>query len=216
MKKLFIEAKYTGKADIDKINLDKLPKRIGLVSAVQFVDLVDDISVFLKSKNKISIIGKGKQKHSCQVLGCDVGSAEKIKDKVDAFLYVGDGSFHPIGVALRTDKPVFVFNPCMNHFYELPKEDIENYKRKRKGALLKFLSADNVGILVSTKPGQHQPMKKLEVLEKKYPKKKFYTFVAETIDINQLENFGFIEAWINTACPRLEEDYSLLNISELK
>ena len=52
-------------------------------------------------------------------------------------------------------------------------------------------------------------------LEKKYPDKKFYTFVAETIDYAQLDNFNFIEAWINTACPRIEEDIKVLNIEDL-
>ena len=56
----------------------------------------------------------------------------------------------------------------------------------------------------------------LIALEKKYPKKHFYIFVADMIDINQFNNFSFIDAWINTACPRLEEDHILLNIKELK
>ena len=82
--------------------------------------------------------------------------------------------------------------------------------------MLKFLAGKNIGILISTKPGQKYPLNKLRFLEKKYPDKKFYFFVADHIDINQFQNFPFIDAWINTSCPRLEEDFILVNISELK
>ena len=82
--------------------------------------------------------------------------------------------------------------------------------------MIKFLNAKNIGFLISTKPGQKYPIKKLEEFEKKHKEKRFYYFVADHIDINQFENFRFIEAWINTACPRLEEDYVLLNIDDIK
>ena len=41
---------------------------------------------------------KGKQKYKAQILGCDTTAAEKIKDKVDAYLYIGTGKFHPIAL----------------------------------------------------------------------------------------------------------------------
>jgi len=37
---------------------------------------------------------------------------------------------------------------------KVPKKDIELLKIRLKTALIKFLSAKNIGILVSTKPGQ--------------------------------------------------------------
>jgi len=60
-------------------------------------------------------------------------------------------------------------------------------------------------------------IKRLDLLKKKYEDKKFYTFIAETIDLNQLENFPFIECWVNTACPRIAEDKKgMININEIK
>ena len=94
-------------------------------------------------------------------------------------------------------------------------EAYSNYQKRKKGAMLKFLNGNNIGILVSTKQGQHHPIKQLSILKTKYPKKQFYIFVADMIDINQFDNFSFIDAWINTACPRIEEDYILLNIKDL-
>lgn len=49
-----------------------------------------------------------------------------------------------------------------------------------------------------------------------YPNKKFYIFIADTIDYNQLNDFPFIEAWVNTACPRIEEDFRMVNIEKYK
>ncbi|MBI2112760.1 diphthamide synthesis protein, partial [Candidatus Woesearchaeota archaeon] len=36
--------------------------------------------------------------------------------------------------------------------------------------------------------------------------KKFYFFVDNTISYGQLENFPFVEVWVNTACPRIGLD----------
>ena len=49
-----------------------------------------------------------------QILGCDVNAAKKIKNKVDAFLYIGSGEFYPLGVALETGKKVIIANPKTN------------------------------------------------------------------------------------------------------
>ena len=113
-------------------------------------------------------------------------------------------------------KDVYILNPFDGKISRLDKKKIEIYKKRKKGAMIKFLSGKNIGVLVSTKPGQKYPLKQLEFLEKKYKDKKFYFFITDNIDFNQLENFPFIDSWINTACPRLEEDFSLVNILELR
>ena len=38
MKTIFIPAQYEGKVDFDKIKLDKLPKKIGIVTTAQFLN----------------------------------------------------------------------------------------------------------------------------------------------------------------------------------
>lgn len=211
MKQLFIEAKYSKSIKISKEIANKLPSKVGLVSSIQFLDHLKSIKkLLLKNENIKKIIIGG------QILGCNAKCAEKIKNKVDAFLYIGDGSFHPLAVALATNKPAFTFNPITNQLKQIEKQTIENYKKRKKGALLKFLNADTVGIIISTKPGQYYNPKNLKSLEKKYKNKNFYTFITETIDYKQLENFPFIEAWINTACPRIEEDIKIINIGEIK
>jgi len=206
MKTLFIEAKYDKPVQISEKIEEKLPSSLGLVSSIQFIDSLPLIKKQLK--NKKTIIGG-------QILGCNVKNAEKIKNNVDAFLYIGDGRFHPLGVALATKKPVYKFDPITQLFDKIDDIDIETYKNRKKGALLKFFNADTVGVLVSTKSGQYFDINQLVSLKKKYPQKKFYTFIADTIDYGQLENFPFIQTWVNTACPRIEEDIKVVNISEI-
>jgi len=108
MKTLFIEAKYTGKISLTNEAVSHIPNRIGLLTTVQFAFQIEDIKSQLIGKKVI--VPKGKQKHYAQVLGCDVSASEAIKDKVDAFLYIGSGEFHPLGIALKTGKTVFCFN----------------------------------------------------------------------------------------------------------
>jgi len=206
MKQLFIEAKYNKQVKISKEIIEKLPDKVGLVSSIQFIDSLPSIKKQLKNK---AIIGG-------QILGCKVSNAENIKNKVNAFLYIGDGKFHPLGIAIKTKKPVFTLSPFNNKFKKIEKQEIENYEKRKKAALVKFLHADTVGIIISTKPGQYYNIDKLKELEKKYKDKKFYKFITDTIDYKQLENFPFIQAWLNTACPRIEEDISILNIEDLK
>jgi len=235
MKTLFIEARYDKKIRLDKRISDKIPDKIGLVATVQFADQLKDIKKFLIKNNKKIFIAKAKQKYPGQILGCDVRAAEKIKNKVDAFLYIGSGRFHPIGVHIKTKKPVFIFNPLSNNFSKLDKKDIERYEKRKKGKLLKFLTSSKIGFLVSLKPGQNRLKQVLEFkdfienkdkkiknilknkkIKKYFKNKKTYIFASETLDISQLDNFPFIECWINTACPRIEEDKSnIINIEDI-
>ncbi|MBW2988902.1 2-(3-amino-3-carboxypropyl)histidine synthase subunit [Candidatus Woesearchaeota archaeon] len=209
MKTIFIEGRYKGHIKIGRDIEKRLPEKIGLVSSIQFLGSLQDIKKQLAGR---AIIGG-------QVLGCNAKNAEKMQNKVDAFLYIGDGQFHPLGIAIKTKKTVFTFNPISKTFDKVKEQDIKEYKKRKKTALLKFLHSENIGVLVSAKPGQHYGLKKLwaeeDRLRKKYRDKRFYTFIADTIDYSQLENFPFIEAWVNTACPRMEEDIRIADIRDI-
>jgi len=180
--------------------LDKLPKRIGLVTTIQHLHQLAEAKEFLSKKGINALIAG-------QILGCDASSAVKIKDKVDAFLYIGSGEFHPVEIALETKKRTITANPFSGIIGEVKKEQIENIEKRQKGALMRFLSSDKIGILVSLKPGQNklkQALKLKEKLEKKG--KEAYIFVADNLDLKQCENFPFIQSWVNTACPRIADD----------
>lgn len=211
MKTIFIEAKAEMSKEI-KFDVAKLPDKVALVAAVQFLDWLPELKKFVESKGKKAVV--------CgQILGCDVSSTKETASKdCDAFLYLGTGRFHPIAVALEHDKPVFNLHPESMQLTEVSKEDIEKIKKRRKGQLVKFYSSKEIGVLISTKPGQSTVQGKIEThfkLQEKYPDKNFYFFLTNTLQENELENFPFIQCWINTMCPRIEEDLRVLNIRDL-
>jgi len=216
MKTIFIHTKYTGKVDLSKIDLDKLPKRIGVVTTTQFLNKIDEIKEYLEKNNKEIFVDKIKQRNEGQLLGCDVGAATKIQDDVDAFLYIGSGEFHPLGVALSTKKDVFTFNPVSGVFTRLEVKEVEKYKKTKKAKYVRFLHADNIGILVSIKPGQYSYKKAIEIKEKFEKKgKKCFIFVSDTLDTNEMNNFPFIDFWVNTACPRIADDKDKKNVIDM-
>ncbi|MFC1697011.1 diphthamide synthesis protein, partial [Nanoarchaeota archaeon] len=201
-----------------------LPNQIGLITTVQFVDQIDTIKEMLEGKGKKVFIGKSdKIPNKGQILGCNIEAATNIKDKVDSFLYIGDGMFHPKLLLLKLEKDVFRFDPYSNKFEKLNRNEIEKIKKRQKGAMLKYLSSKEIGILVSTKPGQYN-LDSANKLKKKLKQegKNAYILTADTFDFNELENFPFIECYVNTMCPRIGIDDTIrlnrpvINIDDLE
>jgi len=204
MKTLFIEAKSNIDIKLSKEQIAKLPKNIGLASTIQHLHKIKDI----QSQIPDSLIAG-------QVLGCSADPCERIKDKVNAFLYIGTGKFHPVWIAIKTEKPVFCYNPDSKKLTTIEKKEIDAYNKKKMASLTKYLSSDKIGILVSTKPGQNRmdDAKKLA----KNKEKDFYIFAFDTLSEFDLENFPFIQCWVNTACPRIaDEKIKIVNIDDLK
>jgi len=132
-------------------------KRIGLVTSVQFVKAMNKVKEYLEENSKEVFVHKA-LKYSGQVLGCCTYSAEAIEDKVDCFLYVGSGKFHPLGVAINVDKPVFSLDLEKNEVISLEKEKMK-YLKKKAWHENQLKEAKSVGILVSWKKGHSIGMK---------------------------------------------------------
>jgi 2-(3-amino-3-carboxypropyl)histidine synthase len=214
MKTLFLHTRYVGKIALSKIEISKLPKNIGVVTTTQFIGRLHEIKSFLE-KNDIQVfVDDGKQRNPGQLLGCDVGAATKLIGKVDAFLYIGSGEFHPLGVSFQTKMDVFTFNPVSGVFSKLNPIDVEKYKNSKKASLSKFLASDRIGFLVSTKPGQYSYMQALK-LKDKLKDKECFIFVFDTLDADEMQNFPFIDFWVNTACPRIADDKDKRNIIDM-
>ncbi|MEM3126775.1 MAG: diphthamide synthesis protein [Candidatus Woesearchaeota archaeon] len=191
-------------------SLSKLPKRVGLVTNIQYVEQLKKAKEFLEQKGKkVEIAG--------QVLGCDARPALKISDKIDAFLFIGSGEFHPIEVMVETDKKIVLANPETLEVKELSKTEAEKIAKRKKAMLSKFLLAKHIGIIVSIKPGQIN-LKQAVMLKKRLKKmnKIGYVFICDEIMEDHLTNFSFIESWINTACIRIPDEKNMLNIDDLK
>ena len=172
-------------------------------TTVQFISNVDAWKKALEQAGKkVKLIKPEHCKHEGQLLGCSI---KRFKADFDAFLYVGDGLFHPKALMLKNDKPVFAYDPFSKRFSKIDKKDVERMQGRVIGALTKFIASKEIGVLVSTKPGQNR-MKQAYELEKRYPDKNFYLLLSDTIDFSELENYPFIECFVNTACPRIGYD----------
>jgi 2-(3-amino-3-carboxypropyl)histidine synthase len=200
---MFIHAKSNLDVTLPDEVIKKLPAKVGLLTSIQLVHKLPEIQKQLPGS---VICG--------QVLGCNSLNAENKADQVDAFLFIGSGIFHPIQIAWRAKKPVFVYNPATGEFEEFPQDEVEKYLKRRRGSILKFLDSKNIGVVVSTKIGQLNLKKALE-LEKRTDKN-YYVFVADTLEYNRLEDFNFIDCWVNTSCPRIaDEKAGVVNINDL-
>ena len=144
MKIMMVEGRYKGSIDLSNLDTGVLPETIGLATTVQFLDYVDEIKNHLEAKGKIIFTDKIRQKYEGQLLGCDTGAAEKVKDNVDGFLYIGTGIFHPLGIALNIDEDVFCYDPIHAIMSKIDRKQVEKYNAKRKGAYLKFLDAKEI------------------------------------------------------------------------
>lgn len=220
MKTIYIDAKFQGTVEVTSELIDYLIKKkiktLALYSAVQFLPFLKTIKEELENKKIEVIFSKpGRTSASGQLLGCDVTSNSLKIDKskiheIEAFLYIGDGQFHPLALAYAQEnseeyKEVICFDPFSKKIELIDKKEIEKVFRKKQGSLAKFFNSEKVGVLISLKPGQ-QFLKASLSLEQKFPDKKFYFFVDNNISFNQLENFPFVQVWINTACPRIGLD----------
>ena len=202
MRFAFIETKYDGIIKVPKKVIDKLPKTIGLFFTIQFMDSLESVKKDIEKEGITVKLMKGKHtKNLGQIYGCNL---EKFDD-VDAFLYIGDGLFHPKALVLGNDVPVHIWNPVKKEYSTLDKSIMSDEIKRQKGAYLKFMHSKHIGVLVSTKPGQSYFKQALK-LKEKYEDKEFYYIVHETLDFNSLEDFPFVEVWVNTACPRIGWD----------
>ncbi len=176
-------------------------KRIGLISSLQFLDSLEKAKKFLEEKGKIVKIGKGKL-YPGQILGCDISSAKEIENEIEAFLYIGSGKFHPLGVALKTEKPVYILDVEKNEISDL-KGIKEKFLKQKYTAIGLAKNAKRIGILVSIKSGQLnlELAKKIKKrLEEKG--KRVYILIFNKIKPEKLEGLE-LDCYINTACPRI-------------
>lgn len=189
---------------LNKSEIAKLPKKLFLVYSIQYQSLANNIAEQLKQQ-KIKIQKKQ------QVLGCS-----KIFNKNNLpILLISTGKFHAENIMLQTSALFVLEN---SKIIKISQSEINKLKAKRQTALIKFLKAERIGILVSTKPGQENLNKAIKLkkqLENQKIPKQAHIFISNNIDISQFENFN-IDSWINTACNGLARDNSsIINISDL-
>lgn len=184
-------------------------KNLGIVATVQYLKHLKLVKALLEKNGFKVFIGKSHLMERGQVLGCNTKAAEAIAKKTDCFVFVGDGLFHPIGVAVKTKKPVLLLNPLSKSIGEIPEKEVERFERAHIARIEIAKNAKSFGLLVSTKPGQFGLKKALE-LKELVEKKGKNALILTADEIRQEYLLGLdLDCFVNTACPRLALDDSI-------
>ncbi len=184
-------------------------KKIGLATTIQHADRLEQAKKILEKAQKTVYIGNtGHGKSPGQILGCDYANAKVVKDEVEAFLYIGGGRFHPLGLFLATMKPTVVADPFENTAYAID-EYAQKTIRKRWTSIVEAQNARNFGVIVGLKPGQTniQAATNIKIELEKNGKKTVLLSLREITAANLMQ-FPNLDAFVNTACPRIALDES--------
>ncbi len=185
-------------------------KRIGIVATAQHLHTLDTVENILQKNNFEPILSAGDARISTkgQILGCDFSAGMNIIDKVDCFLFIGSGTFHPVGLLLSSKKPVIAADPYTN---SVKKQELDELKdiilRQRYGAIANSKNAKKFGILVGLKRGQqrmdlaHNIKEMVDAFNKKS-----LIIAMDNFSPVSLQGFGDIDCFVSTACPRIAID----------
>jgi 2-(3-amino-3-carboxypropyl)histidine synthase len=201
-------AKIDVKAAVKKALLLLEPwDSVGLVTTVQHIHEIGKAKdALLKEGKKVVIGDAGQLSYPGQVTGCNYSNVKAVTDQVDAFLFVGGGKFHALGIALTAAKPMVVADPYEKRAFSVESE-AGKMRRQRMANVSEAKKAQNFGILIGLKPGQMRLQRAIEIKGKLQDKgKNAVVFALKEITPEVLMQFSMIDAFVNTACPRIVLD----------
>jgi len=181
--------------------------KIGLATTVQHVQTLDEAKEMLIRAGKTVMVGDaGRLNYPGQVVGCDYSNAKSIAEDVEGFLFIGGGRFHALGLALATSKPTVVADPYEKRAYQID-EEAQKIQKQRWGNIQEAQKAKTFAVLVGLKPGQKRLEEALTIREKlEKAGKDAYIFAIREITPETAMNFPTVDAYVNTACPRISLD----------
>ena len=179
--------------------------KLGLVGSIQHLHLLEDYRSRLESAGfAVTIpVGGARLTFPGQVLGCNYSGDNP---SIGHYLFLGSGDFHPIGLVMHTGKPLALLDPYNGEAGEMSFERIERILRQRMGLIFSVDDAKIFGILIGEKPGQMRrnlAIRCKRLLEKHG--KKGYLLALDHVG-PELIDFYPVDAFVNTACPRIAID----------
>jgi 2-(3-amino-3-carboxypropyl)histidine synthase len=200
------DPKGDGEALAHMVRAAHLPRRLGLVASVQHLDLVPELTAALERLDHTVAVGRGDRRlaYPGQALGCNYTSAEAVAPSVDAFLFLGTGRFHPLGLAVAVDRPVWSLDPVQGTLE--PPIDRAALIRRRQLKVAACRDARRFGLLVSSFAGQDRSPMALALQRRARERgREAEIFVFDRLDARDLVGRD-VDAFVNTACPRIALD----------
>ena len=204
---VYVEARATVTVDdaVEKsIPLLSKYDKVGLATTVQHVQALAHVREILVRVGKTVMVGDaGRLNYAGQVSGCDYSNVRSIANDVEVFLFIGGGRFHALGIALSTSKPTIIADPYERRAYPID-EEAQKILKQRWACVEKAKHATTFGVLVGLKLGQKRlddALKIKEIAEKNG--KTAFLFAIREILPEALMEFPTVDAYVNTACPRI-------------
>jgi len=182
-------------------------RTLSIVTDSQHLHQVKRVKEILERSGFNVVIGNGKgQLNDGQVFGCEFYPAFDVKDVADAYVFLGQSSFHATGIALSSGKPTFILDPYFNEIRDVTKFAYD-LQKKSILAVYKALDAEKIGLIVGLKEGQFMLTRVIELKKalEKHGKKVRLIALTEVTD-ERLRVFADIDAFIQVACPRISID----------
>ncbi len=209
---LFVSPQST--LDVSRVVEKAIPslvgKKIGIVTTAQHLHSLENVEAIVRKKGLEPFLGQGDERISAkgQILGCNFSVGAALSEQVDSFLFIGSGTFHPVGLLMSSHKPVIAADPYTNSVKKQEIEDMKNNMlRQRYGAIVACRSARRFGILVGVKRGQ-QRIKLAHELKQMLDSagKKSLLITMDEFSPTSLQGFGDLDCYVSTACPRIAID----------
>jgi len=182
-------------------------KRVGLATFSQHLHQLKPVKEKLEAKGFQVFVGRRNNLMlEGQVFGCDFSTSYPIREQVDAFAFLGESEFHAVGLALATGKPTFMLDPYMNEVTDMQRA-AEERKKRAVLAVYKALDARVFGVITGLKEGQKMVgrtrwiTRRLEVNGRKV-----IQLAMRDVTPERLAPHREIEAFVQTACPRISVD----------
>ncbi len=212
---LFIPAYYLREVSVEaldeavKLLRSRGADNIAVYSTIQHAKQIKKVALYLsKFFNIVNSTQIGEDPAKVSLVGCDYMKPYSIRDKVDAYVFVSGGVFHPLGLGLTVPfKPVIKIDP-----YENRSQDLTGFiEKKIRARLYKILEAREARrwALIDGVKGQNR------VWFRNYLKKlirskggSYVEYVSHIIDRNLILNIDSseIDAFVILACPRIPTD----------
>ena len=181
--------------------------RIGLATFSQHLDEIEPAKKQFEEAGFEVRLGTGNNLLlQSQTFGCDFSTIYPMSKEVDAFCYLGDSEFHAVGVALATGKPTYLLDPYLDEMRDM-KEEAEIRRKRSILAVYKALDARVFGVVTGLKEGQKMLGRTRWITKRLETQgRKVVQLAMRDITPDRLAPYRDIEAFVQTACPRISID----------
>lgn len=192
-------------------------RTVSLLTDSQHLDQVGAVRAALEAGGATVVVGCGKgQLNDGQVFGCEFYPALDAAGQgvgkgggepaADCNVFMGQSTFHAAGVALATGLPTYVLDPYFNEVRDVT-EFAAGLRKKATLAVYKAAEAESFGVIVGLRDGQMSKTAGLRVKKELEAAGKRVQLIALTdITSDALRRFSGIDAFVQSACPRISTD----------